>query len=390
MILTFDVETSTKNKGNPFTASGKLVSYSVKHNGDNTAFSYYTALDFMSALRKSFEAAKLIVGFNAKFDLSWAARMGVRPRDGIRIWDCQIAEFILTGQQGTFPSLDECLAKYGLPSKDDKVAEYWAAGLDTQDIPVDELEVYNNLDVELTYRLYLTQREVMTKAQQTLCMVMGLDLLVLQEMEENGIKFDRELCDAKTEETAKALKEYTDELLAYAPTPDINLGSGQHLSCWLYGGKIDIDYPVPVEMVYKSGPNKGQTYTRMQHNVVVYECPQLFKPLPKSETKLKKKLDGQEITIYFTNEDTLKQLRKPTKQHRRIIELLLLAAEKAKLLETYYGALPKLLDDMEWGDILHGQYNQVAARTGRLSSQKPNMQNFSGEVDQLLVSRYAD
>jgi DNA polymerase-1 len=92
--------------------------------------------------------------------------------------------------------------------------------------------------------------------------------------------------------------------------------------------------------------------------------------------------------IYQTGEDVLKQLRKPTKQHKRIIELLLKRAELAKLMDTYYGKIPAMLETMEWGDYLHGQYNQCVAATGRLSSSAPNMQNFSGDVDALLVSRY--
>ena len=50
--------------------------------------------------------------------------------------------------------------------------------------------------------------------------------------------------------------------------------------------------------------------------------------------------------------------------------------------------LPQLLEKMEWGEYLHGQYNQCVAATGRLSSSAPNMQNFSGDVDQLPMSRY--
>lgn len=386
--LCFDVETSTKNKGNPFTASGKLISYSTKIDSNPVAFSYHTQIDFLSALRIGMAQAKLIIGFNLKFDLHWAARHKVVPNERVRIWDCQIAEFIISGQQDTYPSLDECLAKYGLPAKDDKIAEYWKLGIDTQDIPIDELQFYNDLDVELTYQLYLKQLAAMTEKQIRLCYVMGLDLLVLQDMEANGIKFNGELCKQKEEATARELAEVTKELLAYCPTPDINLDSGQHLSCLLYGGKFDVDYITEVEAVYKSGPRKGETYLKNQHNVVVFDCHQLFRPLPKSETKLKKKIGDEEVTIYFTNEKTLQKLKKPTKTHRRIIELLLKRAELGKLLETYYAALPKLIEDMEWGGYLYGQYNQVGARTGRLSSNKPNMQNFSADIDLLLVSRY--
>lgn len=334
--------------------------------------------------------AKLLVGFNIKFDLHWASRMGIKPPDRIRIWDCQIAEFIITGQKGSYPSLDECCAKYDLGQKDDKIKEYWDAGVDTEFIPSDELKFYNDLDVELTYKLYLRQQEVMTDKQKKLCIVMGLDLLVLQEMEEAGVKFDIELCKTKRDETEKSLKTITEELLTYSPTPDINLGSGQHLSCLLYGGKFEIDYITEEIGVYKSnskatGAKKGDPRTFNVHNEVVYDCPRIFDPLPKTEAKLKTKF-GE--TWYTTNEDNLKQLKTKTKQQKRLIELLLQQAELAKLLDTYYGKLTELLETMEWGEFLHGQYNQCVAATGRLSSSAPNMQNFSGDVDKLLISRY--
>ena len=123
MELTFDVETSTKNKGNPFTKSGKLVSYSIKIDDTPTDFNYYTQLDFLNELRAYMQQAKLLIGFNLKFDLHWAARHNIRPPDGVRVWDCQLAEFIISGQQNKYPSLDECLEKYELGKKDDKIAE---------------------------------------------------------------------------------------------------------------------------------------------------------------------------------------------------------------------------------------------------------------------------
>lgn len=393
MRLTFDIEAPIKNKANPYTASNFLVSYSYKIEDGKTSFKYYTDPTFLRELKYLIPKAKLIIGFAMKIDLAWASRCGVKPSNGVRIWDAQIAEFIISGQKMAYPSLDACLAKYGLGQKDDKIKEYWDAGISTEFIPVDELEHYGNKDVDLTYLLYLKQQEVMTEKQKRLCTIMCLDLLVLQEMEENGVKFDVELCKTKAEDTAAELALITAELYEFCPTPYINLDSGQHLSCLLFGGKFDIDYVTQEETVYKSGPKKGQVYLRNKHDVVVYDCPRLFEPLPKSETKLKKKLSTsegeEEITIYTTNEDTLKQLKKPTKRHKRLIELLLKRAELAKLMDTYYKALPTLLEEMEWGEYIHSTFNQVVARTGRLSSSKPNAQNFSGEVDQLLISRYS-
>ena len=354
-----------------------------------TSFNYFNAIDFIAELRAYLQQAKLVVGFNIKFDLNWIRRYGLVPPDKARIWDCQIAEFILRGQQGAYPSLNESLARFNLGQKDDKIAEYWKLGVDTQDIPVDELRVYGNLDVDLTYKLYLKQQEVMTEKQKKLCLVMGLDLLVLADMEFNGVKFNKELCETKATETAAELKVITEELLKFAPTPNINLDSGHQLSCFLYGGVFDlVTVDHITEEVYKSGKRKGESWKKNHYVTNTYKCEGLFQPLKGSETKLVSKVGDVSYPIWQTGEDVLKQLRKPTKQHKRIIELLLKRAELAKLMSTYYGALPELLQKMEWGDYLHGQYNQCVAATGRLSSSAPNMQNFSGPVDALLVSRY--
>lgn len=391
--LCYDVETSTKNKGNPFTASNKMVSLVYKVDTGQAVFKHFNELGWLNSFREAMESATLLVGFNIKFDLHWAMRYGIKPPDKCRVWDCQIAEFIINGQKGSYPSLEECCIKYGLGGKQDQVAKYWELGIDTEDIPIEVLEEYNIQDVELTHALRLAQLKVMSDKQIRLCLIMGLDLLVLQEMEWNGVKFDSKLCKQKAIETEASLKEITEELLTYSPTPDINLDSGQQLSCLLYGGMFEIDYVTEVEAEYKSARKghhaKGDKYMKTVHNPVIYTCPKLFEPLPKTETKLKLKLDTGEVTIYETNEGVLKQLRAKDKWRKRLIELLLERAELAKLLDTYYGKLPTMLDTMEWGDTIHGQYNQCVAATGRLSSSNPNMQNFSGDVDKLLISRYS-
>lgn len=390
MILTFDFETTTHLKGHPFTASNKAISYSVKVDDQEVSFNYYTQPDFLHELRSYMQFAKLLVGFNYKFDYLWSRRLGIVPPDRIRVWDCQIAQFILLGQKGAYPSLNECLTYFNLGQKDDKIEEYWNLGIDTPDIPVDELKTYGNLDVDLTYKLYLKQQEVMTNAQKRLCLVMGLDLLVLADMEWNGIKFDVELCKQKAMETEAALKAVTEELLEFTGCPDLNLDSGQQLSCFLFGGKCELIKNAGLEQrTYKSGTKKGQTYEKIIWETLTLEYPRLFTPLKNTTAKKPLKLStGEEIEWYLSNEDVLKQLKKPTKKHRRIIELLLERAELAKLLDTYYGKLPSQLEEYGWGDFLHGQYNQCVAATGRLSSSNPNMQNFSGVVDELLITRY--
>lgn len=392
MILIWDCETTTKHKGNPFTASNKMVSYAVKEGDGETTFHYYTDIDFLSRLREATARAKLIVGFNGKFESHWARKHGIIPPVGCRIWDCQIAEFILRGQTGAYPSLNEALARFKLGVKDDKIAEYWKLGIDTPDIPVDELRFYNILDVELTYKLYLAQLEEMSEKQKRLCTVQGLDLLVLADMEWNGVKFNIDLCKQKADETKAALAKISEGLNLFTgeATDVFNWGSGHHVSALLYGGAFAVDVPVRTEQrVYQSGARKGEEYTKTYWETRVYRFERLFTPGERTKTKLVSKADGKEYPVYATGADVLKQLKRPTKKHRILIELLLKQAELAKVLDTYYGAMPDLLEKMEWGDVLHGQYNQVVAATGRLSSSNPNMQNFSGDADELLVTRYA-
>ena len=86
----------------------------------------------------------------------------------------------------------------------------------------------------------------------------------------------------------------------------------------------------------------------------------------KISDKPKKTKTGQ----YATGEDILQKLR--TKHP--VVDLLLTFREVVKLKNTYVDPLPELVNEKT--HRLHTSYNQVVAATGRLSSDKPNLQNI--------------
>lgn len=383
----FDVETTTKNRGNPYTASNRLVSYSLRTESGEPEFHYYTEPDFRTALGKVLSESSLIIGVNLKFDIAWAKRYKAVIPKGCRIWDCQLAEFILSGQTNSFASMNGLCEKYGIPIKEDAVAQYWEQGIDTPDIPVEVLKEYGNGDVERTWAIYQAQLSDprMTPELKKLILLDGADLLVLQRMEENGLKYDSERSKAEAESLRAELQEADSYLLNLAGGAPINFDSGDHLSAFLYGGSFAIDVTEPVTRVYKSGPRKGTEYVQNRFvETKVYSFPGFFKPLKGSELSK----STPEKPVWSSAEPILRQLVARSNVQRSIIEKLLRRAELSKLIETYFVKLPQLIEEMEWGEYVHGQYNQVVARTGRLSSSKPNMQNNPSEVDRMFVSRY--
>lgn len=100
--------------------------------------------------------ADLVVGFNIKHDLHWIWRAGVKTPN-IKIWDCQLAEFLLEAQTNPYPSLNTTCEKYGIPLKLDVVAEYWDKGIDTNEIPTDILREYLQGDLDRTERVFVEQ-----------------------------------------------------------------------------------------------------------------------------------------------------------------------------------------------------------------------------------------
>lgn len=393
-MLVLDVETTTFNKGHPFDPRNFLVSYATMVGESNPDFKYYLDPDFVSRLNSYLDNAAYLVGFAFKFDLHWVRNTSNRRNFGrIKVWDCQLAEFIYSGQEGYYASLNEVCEKYGLPTKIDLVAQYWEQGISTEDIPVPILREYNEWDVQLTKMLFDVQQRLLSEKQKRLVWLLGEDLKAIQSAEFNGIKFDFDRARQKISEYNDSLLRIERELVRFLPDgiPDgcWNWDSGDHVSALLYGGAISFDWAIETPAVYQSGEKKGQAYIRRRWQVTEIQFPQRFKPLEGTEVSKTAKLENAVTRFYQTDQPTLIQLKSKNRENKVLLELLKQRADKIKVVEMIQTILNKS-EQMNWQDgMIHPSYNQNVVVTGRLSSSQPNMQNQPPEVDILLVSRYA-
>ena len=378
--LALDVETTISNKGNPFDKSNKLCYVGLSGNKVyDIEYSDEPYKEKLSLIQQAIDDALVLVGFNIKFDLHWLRNYGIKFK-GKRIWDCQLVHFILTGQQNPYPSLNDVASYYKLESKLDEVKEqYWNNGIDTTEIPADILEAYLIQDVKLTEQVMACQmKEVNERPElKRLISLHNQDLLVLEEMEYNGIRYDYDQSKELGEQLQGEIDELDKELYRYHLHSEFNPNSVDHLSAFLYGGYIKSRVQVAIGH-YKTGKRSGEIKYKWEEQIK--ELPQRVKPLP--NTALAK--EG----LYSTDERTLRML-KGNKEAMEILEIILKRSTLEKRKSTYYQGLCNLIDENNWtkGDI-HGQLNQCVARTGRLSSSKPNLQNFDGEIKSLFTSRY--
>lgn len=379
-----DVESTIFQSGSPYSARNRLCLVGLRIDGHNfiydVGYSDRPYVDALAEIRTKLSTVSIIVVFNGKFDLGWLKRYGIDVSDK-EIWDCQLCEFLLSNQSVPYPSLDGTLEKYNLPRKSDIVErEYWSVGVDTPNVPLGILTQYLETDLEIEDALYQWQVSHLPESKRALLKLQNQDLLVLLDMEYNGILFDlgamaeeSKNVQSKMQEIEAQLREYTNQF------PGFNFDSGDHLSCLLYGGTVSVDVGHPYETVVKSGPRKGETVTRHRWETVTKTYPRRVTPIEKSELK--------KAGYFSTDEPTLKQLN-ADKETKKLIELLLQRSEMEKYNGTYLLGIPKHAEKYDWQDgLIHGTFNQCRVITGRLSSEKPNQQNFPDAIMKFIISR---
>ena len=337
----------------------------------------YSKDDFISAMRLQ-DKQDIICGHNISFDLMYLYKEHIVLKNilqSYKIWDTQLAEYILTAQQSKFSSLDELSVKYGLPIKDDKIKKYFQAGLGSDKIPEEELTPYLVQDVENTVAIAEIQYKLAVENNQLKLIESQMEALhATTEMMFNGLHIDQKRLD---DYTVEVVNEYVEckldlEELAGKDIEDIN--SPKQWSQLFFGGTKKIKVKEEVG-VYKNGKTK---YKLMDRTITIKP---LITYVPDPEKVSEK--TGQ-VSV---DDSVLNDMLKHTFDKRAIqlIEGLLKYRSLSKQLSTYVQGLSKHVIS----NFIHGKLNHTATVTGRLSSTNPNLQNISNNpIKQIFTSRF--
>lgn len=375
-----DLETSVKcpigsNKANPHWPENKIV------------MGGYGRYDHPIIISKSdcfnwteYPKGWLLVGSNIPFDLKYVYRDYENlheQRGNIRVWDCQIAEYLLTRQRTKYASLDQMSTKYGGTVKPSDIKAHWDSGGQTEDIDPAKLEKYLRGDISNTKLVFKAQlKEAVERGMLPLVMAHMDAAMAITEMEYNGIAINKEFVEEQLRVLARKIdiskvgfKEYVLKN-SDIPAELINIDSPKSLSLILFGGTVKEDKK-ELAGYYKNGKPKFKTV----------KVDKAYKGFGRDTTGLEKTVHG-----WSTDETTLVALFKMGCPVSTFIDTY---RDLVKNFSTYY--LPIYQLTFPDGRI-HPNLNQTATETGRLSCTEPNLQNqtdkHKSEVKKSYVSRW--
>lgn len=354
-IIAIDTETTGLDP-----ISDKIVGMSIYTPGKKAAYipihhiSYITGMEVEGQLCEKEIAIELIrmqdynvkvIMYNAKFDLR-VIKNGL----GVKLncyFDCHLAAMCLNENEPH--GLKTLHSKYVLDGKEDEFSfGKLFDGITFDYVPIKTGYIYAARDAVDTYELYEWQLPYLTESNP-LCTEYGLEhvskvfwdiempcIEVLAEMEDTGVDFDLdyayELSEKYNKQKDEQLEEFYRILDMYKPEIE----------------KYKLNNPVNK----LSDPINIASPTQLA--ILFYDILGIEAPDPKSPRG--------------TGVEILQKIDNP------LCKAILDYRATEKLLSTYVDKLPECINE-KTGRI-HCNFNQYGAKTGRMSSDNPNMQNI--------------
>eukprot|EP01063_Lacrimia_lanifica_P004626 TRINITY_DN1261_c0_g3_i1.p1 TRINITY_DN1261_c0_g3~~TRINITY_DN1261_c0_g3_i1.p1 ORF type:complete len:847 (+),score=359.99 TRINITY_DN1261_c0_g3_i1:44-2584(+) len=427
-VLILDFETTNavyhNRKASPFLPSNRVVytawKKNVVKNGKKTSSG--ARVDGPFAQRKTYQKefpslkdVDCIVGHNLKFDLLFIwddAELKAFFRRGGMIWDTMYAEYLLLGHNISEKlSLDALAIRYGGTVKDAFIKEQWDQGIGTEEIDVGKMKEYAESDVVNTELIFEQQLAVLHKGCRLPMIASHMDgLLATTEMEFNGLYVDTGVAKKNDADLMRNLEKAEADLHSTFCPPEIikankvhkkvlqpgeeitfNWGSPSQLNAYLFGGTVKYKAKLVKEEVAKKGSKKGKSEGAKKPEVkystqdVIVE----FKGIVPNSWKEKNSRYYNENTDRWQASGLVIESIAETHEGQdwaAAIGKLNYIKHMKKISATYLQPFTKMVDAHS---LMRPNLNHTLTRTGRLSSNNPNMQNIPRQgVKQCLVSRF--
>lgn len=264
-FVVFDFETTIKSKGSPYDPENELVlTCWVVYDNGNLTWKYSEGSEFeLQELWDDIESADFAVAHNTAFELGWLNRGGWEIHN--KLWYCtMVGEKVRAGNRAWMRvNLADTATRYGVTAKDDRIAPYWSAGIDTPNIPFEFLLDYCFTDVRATLEIFLQQRDYLRR-NDLLRTQFGRCILtpVLVDISSRGMALDKPAVKQEYDALVKEKAEIEDQLAVI--TGGINPRSSKQVCDFLYG---DLGFEVPLD-------NKGNRLRKANKTVIAMLTPE--------------------------------------------------------------------------------------------------------------------
>ena len=318
-VVAFDTETTSLEID-----KAKLLGISFSYSKNIAFYCDVSKEETLIDLYKDFFHSKTIkIAHNLKYDYGILFKYGIQINEFC--FDTMIAHYLIDPEKRhNLDQLSRTILNYDPIPIESLIGSKTKPTKKMEEVEIDVLKNYAAEDADLTFQLYLKfSKELKNLDLEHLFYNIEIPLMrVLHDMERQGIKIN------------------TESLSSFSKNLNISLANLKKSIFQLSGTEFNIDSPKQLGEV-------------------------IFGKLNLDE-KAKKTKTGQ----YKTDEATLNKLNGV---HPIIADILNYRTRK-KLLSTYVDALPKLISPVT--NKIHTNYMQAVTSTGRLSSNKPNLQNI--------------